>query len=117
MLRNISNLISDAQRLLNEGCLSEALELVQGTRINFEEDLDGSSALLRVTLIGLSGLGRWQDLISFVSPLLPQLPKASALLCDAHGYLGLAHMRTGSHRLAEGHLRAAIHVASWDLRD
>jgi len=117
MLRNVSNLISAAQRLLDDGCLSEALDLIQAARINFEEDAAASAALLRVTLIGLSGLGRWRDLISLASPLLPHLPKASASLCDAHGYLGLAHMRTGSHRLAESHLRAAIHVASWDLRD
>lgn len=117
MQRDILTAISDAQSLLTKGSLSEALDRVSDSQIDFESFPDASEELLRVNLIGLSGLGRWQDLISFATPLLPHISKGSAILCDAHGYLGLAHMREGAHRNAESHFRAAVHIATWDLRN
>ncbi len=65
----------------------------------------------------LHDLGDWRELVQLGPALIPRLSKAGlfAPLCRTHAVVGIAHLRLGDFRRAEEHLRAAIHVARWDL--
>jgi DNA-binding NtrC family response regulator/tetratricopeptide (TPR) repeat protein len=41
----------------------------------------------------------------------------SSILSIVHGNLGMARLRLGQSEAAEDHFRAAIHIATWELRD
>ena len=65
-------------------------------------------------LDALAGLGRWDDCIGSGTRALGRLgPDEHGLRSRVHGMLGYAHMRIGSARKAESHLRAAIHILTW----
>jgi DNA-binding NtrC family response regulator/tetratricopeptide (TPR) repeat protein len=69
-------------------------------------------------LIALTGLSRWQELIDEASAALRALSRNSAslsALASVHSLLGNAYLRTGDVARCESHLRAAIHIFTWDL--
>jgi len=67
----------------------------------------------------LNGLGRWAESIELATGRLDEVEASGALrqLSTLHGLAGFAHLRKGSVREAESHLRAAIHILSWNLKD
>jgi len=70
-------------------------------------------------LDAFAGLGRWRELVALGSTLIAGLAsnRESETLGRVHGLTGFAYLRLGEIRLAERHLRAAIHVYTWDLDD
>ncbi len=69
-------------------------------------------------LVALTGLARWQDIIDEASVALgsPVRDTASpSALASIHSLLGNAYLRTGEVARCENHLRAAIHIFTWDL--
>ena len=73
--------------------------------------------VLRMT--ALNGLGRWQETIDLGKPLLSSLSSQTeaTLRGRVHALLGYATLRKGDSRNAESHLRAAIHVATWEASE
>ncbi len=106
-----------ATELLAGGEVGEALRLAESIALDFQKEPQASSQLLEVRLRALHGLGRWTDIVEFGTPTLASLTKAGAVdLCSTiHGHLGTAFARLGQLRLAEDHIRAAIHIATWVL--
>ena len=96
-----------------DGALSEILaklgeKLASGTQVELE--------IMR--LDALAGLGRWTDCIELGAAALALIPGADHEYASrVHGVLGYAHMRLGSVRKAETHLRAAVHILTWDHDD
>jgi transcriptional regulator with GAF, ATPase, and Fis domain/tetratricopeptide (TPR) repeat protein len=78
-------------------------------------------SVLEVTacrLIALTGLSRWQDVIEEASAALDTHGRDSesrSALASTHSLLGNAYLRTGELAGCESHLRAAIHIFTWDL--
>src|SRR2546425_1041429 len=70
-------------------------------------------------LAALNGLGHWAASIELASASLDQVESSGALkqLSTVHGLAGFAYLRKGCVREAEQHLRAAIHILSWNLKD
>jgi DNA-binding NtrC family response regulator/tetratricopeptide (TPR) repeat protein len=112
-------LLSRTQELVSQARYREALDLVSGVPIELGGQPEPASDLLRLRFVSLNALGKWIEMVELGAILIPLVPKPAGnrLLCDLHGYLGLAHIRLGSFREAESHLRAAIHVSTWDLVD
>jgi DNA-binding NtrC family response regulator/tetratricopeptide (TPR) repeat protein len=77
----------------------------------------GEFCVLRMA--ATEGLGRWNECAELGSR---GLASHGTQIDDAHratihGLLGIAHTRLGEPRRAEQHLRAAIHILTWDLKD
>jgi len=102
-------------------------ELVASSR--YEEALDALEALLRVdpdplnwTVLGPSRVldsSLWRESLNIAATLLPKLSggRADHQLSRLHGLLGYISLRLGGIHVAESHLRAAIHILTWDLSD
>ena len=62
---------------------------------------------------------RWEDLAYKGQTLLESigLNASAGVRCVLHSWVGVALMRSGRYRLAEEHSRAALHIASWELKD
>ena len=117
MKSKIPDLIARAQDLVERASFAEALQTIEGMLVDFEKSPTTATQLVRIRLGALTGLGRWAELVEFADRLISLVPRGEKLLCDLHGYVGLANIRLGSPRPAESHLRAAIHIAVWDLND
>jgi len=116
---SVLNLAERAKRLLESGDVSGALQLCERVPLTEGMRPDAMSEMLRIRLGALDNLGRWQDIVSLATEWIPKL-RSQALhypLCISHGHLGLAYTRLGTIRYAEIHLRAAIHIATWELND
>lgn len=74
---------------------------------------------LRLRLLALHDLSRWDEIVEICSRCLDLIPAGSnpAVLSVIHGNLGVARLRLGQADAAEDHLRAAIHIATWELRN
>jgi DNA-binding NtrC family response regulator/tetratricopeptide (TPR) repeat protein len=70
-------------------------------------------------LDALTGLGRWQELADLGGAAIKELQSGSdsAGLGKIHGLLGFAFFRMGDGIRAERHLRAAVHILTWDVGD
>jgi len=62
---------------------------------------------------------RWQDLAESGRALIEAIGVSApaGVRCVLHSWIGVALMRSGQYRLAEEHSRAALHIASWELKD
>src|SRR3977135_208004 len=111
--------LARARRYLSDGLLTRALdyleELTSGCDFGNLDARDG----MRMRFLVLHNLGMWQELAGLCKTTLSNtLPGAYPdVLSSAHGYLGVAELRLGLADSAEDHLRAAIHIATWELRD
>lgn len=108
--------LSSVAALISYGQAEAALELLD--TLGAPDDVTQPfKVTLRATC--LHDLGRWDELVQFGSPLVKPLAdfQESRTLCNLHASLGVAHLRLGHIRRAEEHMRAAIHVATWDLED
>lgn len=113
-------LLASIRALVSQGKYSEALEQL----VSFSApDKSGLTPLFADALVlklsCLHNLGNWSEILEIGPALLPRMSRAglSAPLCRTHARLGIAHLRLGDLRRAEEHLRAAIHVARWDMED
>src|SRR2546428_4482767 len=98
----------------------EALELLSDADPSPTADSDRSLIeAFGLRLDCLHNLGRWEDIVSVGTNQLHSMSEAGLTrpLCSTHAMLGVAHLRLGNVRKAEEHLRAAIHIARWDLED
>ena len=112
-------LTTRAEGLLHEGRYAEALEAIEAVELELRLEPEVFSRALRVKLISLNGLGEWKAITKLGDTWLASLRRDGHhdSLCRLHGHVGLALVRLGQTREAESHLRAAIHVATWDLED
>ncbi len=104
--------------LLDTGKYHEALRDLQDPAVAIDDsDLVAHSVALK--LDALAGLGRWEESVAFGASVLPKLVTGldRASLGRIHGLLGFSHLRLGDLRRSELHLRAAIHIATWDVGD
>ena len=109
--------LSDIGRLIEEGCHERALselERVSGidsNPTNWTYSVQPTSSQLAPGRIG--------QLHSLAETLLENLAKRDKKLDLArlHGLLGYFNLRLGAVHKAESHLRAAIHILTWDLGD
>lgn len=111
--------LEDAQSLISRGLVAEALQVIE--KLNFdtllEGDADGEGLRLRLRLLG--ELCRWREVVEVGGEWLRLLLKSPhrAIVGTLHEQLGQAHLRLGDHRRAESHIRAAVHVATWEVED
>jgi DNA-binding NtrC family response regulator/tetratricopeptide (TPR) repeat protein len=103
--------------LIDQGDYVGALERLGSLGEPGGQEFFADRTVLR--LAALNGLGHWAESIEFASASLDQVESSGALkqLSTIHGLAGFAHLRKGSVREAERHIRAAIHILSWNLRD
>jgi DNA-binding NtrC family response regulator/tetratricopeptide (TPR) repeat protein len=80
---------------------------------------DTSGEVVELFFLCLHHLGRWDEIVDSASKWIPTLVKSnsSRALARVHASSGIACLRLGQIRRAEEHIRAAIHVAVWDLDD
>jgi DNA-binding NtrC family response regulator/tetratricopeptide (TPR) repeat protein len=110
--------LQEIRRALDKGLYQDALASCDRmAALGCESELLSQIDVLK--LDALAGLGRWTEMVTLGSTLVAELtPKQQlALLGPVHGLTGFAHLRLGELRLAERHLRAAIHIYTWDLKD
>jgi len=110
-------LTARATELISAGRFAEAYCFIENVPLDLQNDTESFTELLRVRLVALNQLGRWSETVSVGDRWLPTLRSAARHedVCNLHGYIGFAFVRLGATRLAESHLRAAIHIATWDL--
>jgi DNA-binding NtrC family response regulator/tetratricopeptide (TPR) repeat protein len=111
--------LDHVESLLDKGLYEEAAVLLSGKELDLQSDSRRFSRTLRANLIAFNGLGNWSGICSLGNVWLTRLRRAGEhdSLCRLHGHVGLALIRLGRLRDAESQLRAAIHVATWDLED
>jgi len=107
-----------ADRLLGEGLFLDAYKVSSAAPLELVDQSDLPSAF-RIRLRALTGLGQWDEIVALGDSWLPRLRLLHAYepLCRLHGHVGYSLVRLGRLPKAETHLRAAIHVATWDLSD
>lgn len=112
-------LLARARRYLSDGLLTRALECLEALTSGCDLGDPDAREGLRLRFLVLHDLSMWQELADLCSSTLSStVPGAFPdLLSSAHGYLGVAELRLGLADSAEDHLRAAIHIATWELRD
>jgi len=112
-------IIERAESLMASGLHEAALELISQIPTDFDGQPSASSKSLQLRLNCLNGLGRWTVLIELAEQSIPTLRRLGLFeaLCRTHGHLGFAHTRVGSPLAGERHIRAGIHIATWELAD
>src|SRR5688572_11878260 len=103
-----------ADRLIAEQRFGEALDLIESEGPN-------STTLSDITacrIAALCGLGRWTDVVNLGTQSIESAgddaPRAAR--ARVHSLLGNAFLRLGELALSEAHLRAAVHIFTWDLQ-
>ncbi|HET9252289.1 MAG TPA: sigma 54-interacting transcriptional regulator [Candidatus Eisenbacteria bacterium] len=111
--------LSQALRLLEAGKPADALAVLDGIPLDGDLEQEMLSALLNARLSSLNSLGRWSEILTLGETWLATLRerKLAGALGDTHGHVGLAYARVGKVSLSERHLRAAIHVYTWEIND
>jgi len=114
----VNHPLLEIRRALDNGLYQEALsscDRIVGS--GCDPVLLPEISVLRLDALG--GLGRWLEMvelgISLVTVLSPE--RDLSLLGRVHGLTGFAHIRLGDLRQAERHLRASIHIYTWNLAD
>ena len=108
-----------AEALLDSGAYEDAYGAISEVALADLSDPTEFSRVLRIRLISLNGLGLWSEITDLGTTWLKPLrhDREHDSLCRLHGHVGIALVRLGKLREAESHLRAAVHVATWDLED
>jgi DNA-binding NtrC family response regulator/tetratricopeptide (TPR) repeat protein len=104
--------------LLECGQPAKALELLEAGSPTRDPQSADFREVVRLYLLALHDLGRWEDIVISCAQLLIDIPAGSRpeILNLVHGNLGVAKLRLGQADAAEDHFRAAIHIATWELR-
>ena len=105
--------------LIEGGVFDRALESLVQVCAEVEPSSPEGRECLLLQAQALCGLGKWDAAIGICTPAVRMFAEAgdTRALSVLHGWLGTAHLRAGSVRKAEAHLRAAIHILTWDLED
>ncbi len=111
--------LAQAAALVREGLFAGAITTLDQIPKESLTDHDLNLEAMEIRLEALHGLGDWDRLVSIGTKCISDTSshRHPRLICRAHALVGIAQMRRGSMRLAEEHLRAAVHVARWDLED
>ncbi len=110
--------LHDLRALIETGEYAAALALIASGRVP-PATAEATAEITVLKIAALNGLGRWNEAITTGESALTEFSALNLKrqVGHLHGLLGLAHMRIGSTRDAESHLRAAIHITTWDLGD
>ncbi len=110
---------SDLERvkgLIEQGLHRRALDELASTSLSGYCD-DDLLDLVILRMSAATGLGRWEEVLQVGIPLLHDLTSRDDRVraSEVHGMLGNAYLRSGDHRKSEAHIRAAIHILTWDV--
>ena len=114
MSNKVRDILRTANELIGQARFEDALTSLPPTSDLRTPGLD----ITVCRLIALTGLSRWSDIVEEASGALQSTnsnstsPSAKA---SVHSLLGNAYLRTGDVERCENHLRAAIHIFTWDL--
>jgi len=111
--------LGEIRTLVESGVFDQALDSLDRVSAEAEPNSPEERECLLLRAQALCGLGKWDAAIVICTPALKMFAESSDMrgLSLLHGWLGTAHLRVGSLRKAEAHLRAAIHILTWDLED
>lgn len=106
------------RRLVETGRYDEAASLADSL-LTGPLQLEDQAEATALRMTALNGMGRWAETLALGDTILPRLtgPSFSGTKAKVHALVGYARLRLGEPRRAESHLRAAIHIATWDLDD
>ena len=110
--------LREVRDALDKGMYGEALARCERlAESGHAPDLTAKIGALK--LDAFAGLGRWREMVALGSTLIAGFVpnRESESLGRIHGLTGFAYLRLGELRLAERHLRASIHIYTWDLED
>jgi DNA-binding NtrC family response regulator/tetratricopeptide (TPR) repeat protein len=103
----------NVERLLSESKFEDALGILDV----HSADLIRPAEYLALKLTALVGLSRWSEALSVASLLLDAALKSGPAesIARIHALLGTTYLRLGHVSEAETHLRASMHLFTWEL--
>lgn len=109
--------LSTAADLVRNGEFETSLTLLDFA-LQRDSSLSLSDTFVACRIGALVGLSRWAEALAVGTDYLDQCQELASTepLGRIHRLIGIAALRSGQVARCEAHLRAAIHILTWDLR-